>query len=184
MENIKRKESLDLNLDSKFAVLSDQNNAQYDQGKPLSDKSIEKIAKTFGKGISHIEADFDVSEAKSAISSITIRYRDGKKEKRTPSMEEIQKLTDLRNEIFKEKKKLLQVNKKGVQQGQLPYENWTGESINLVTGERRKLTPEEINMLKNLERWLNEEWTDDPWIINDEIEEIFKNLRRKLFGDE
>jgi len=104
MEQLKRKEILYLNLNTKVAILSQQHS---DYEKPLSDIAAAEIAKIFGKNNIYVEAHFNISETKSEISSMIIKHSNGTDEERPPTLEETKGLLNIRNKLFGEHNKLL-----------------------------------------------------------------------------
>ena len=96
MEQLKRKEILYLNLNTKVAILSQQHS---DCEKPLSDIAAE-IAKIFGNNTIYVEAHFNISETKSEISSMIIKHSNGTDEERSPTLEETKGLLNIRNKLF------------------------------------------------------------------------------------
>ena len=96
MEQLKRKEILYLNLNTKVAILSQHS----DYEKPLSDISAAEIAKIFGNNTIYVEARFNISETKSEIRSMIIKHSNGTDEERPPTLEETKGLLNIRNKLF------------------------------------------------------------------------------------
>ena len=185
MEQLKRKEILYLNLNTKVAILSQQHS---DSEKPLSDIAAAEIAKIFRNNTIYVEAHFNTSETKSEISSIIIKHSKGIDEERLPTLEEAMVLLNIRNKLFSEHNKLLQF-KNGAGEGKnKEIESMIIERIDPDTGEREQLSKEDIKKLEELwefveENFFDEDFLNNMWIIDDDIEEILKRLKRKTTRD-
>lgn len=182
MEQVKWEESLILNLNpsAKVAILSTRSS---ETDTPLSDNDIASLLSVFGKNVVYVEAHFEATNKGSKVSRVTIKYMDGKEEKDNPhpTVEQIKKIVELRNKLFKGDNTLLQIRNGASEAEGMSGAIISGTITDPKTGKQRPMTKEELQKFLEYFGGLFGGNEDNYFTIsNDIFDDIFKELDKSL----